>query len=670
MRRKAESIDVPSLRTLVAVMAFLAMVFLAIAPAAAREYTLNADFDEGVLIGVEHDTVPDQLQLSVEIATLPFIWVPNQGEGTVSKVDTETGDELGRYRVGPAGDHCSPSRTTVDLGGNCWVGNRNLGTVVLIGLLEAGQWIDRNGNGVADTSQDTNGDGDITDAELLPWGQDECVLYEVVLIPGKQGTFVPGTYTGGYDYDEWGDTAPRGLAIDASNNLWAGTWNSMTYYYIDGATGSILDSVDVSLWDHHAYGAVIDGSGILWSSAQARNHILRLDPSTSPPTTSIVKPDHFVYGMGIDYLGHLFISGWESQKFSRVDILADPPVVDWTLTKPELRQARGVACTSDNDVWVASTWNNSVYRYDNGGNLKATFAIDSGVNGPTGVAVDAAGKVWACNLGDDNIVRIDPATNTVDLIKTLPYSGGHYSYSDMTGIVARTITTKTGTWTVIHDSGAPDTPWGTVSWTSDEPAGTSVTVSVRSSNDSAWSAAETAANGVPLTATPDGRYLEITTTLKITSGDESPILYDLTVERAVIPVAIDIKPESCPNPLNVRDRGDLAVAILGTLEFDAFMVDPASIRLEGVPPLRWDIEDVATPIADNAEACECTTEGPDGFYDLGLKFDSQAVVAAIGEVSDGDVLPLLLTGNLRDEYNGTAIEGSDCVIIVLKGNPK
>lgn len=161
---------------------------------ASRTYTTDADFDEGVLVGVEHDTVPDQLQLSEEHVTLPFIWVPNLN-GTVSKIDTETGDELGRYRVVPPDlpGKGSPSRTTVDLEGNCWVGNRAAGTVVKIGLYEAGNWVDRNGDSICQTSQDLNEDGDITGGEILDWGEDECVLYEVLLIAGKEGTYAPGT---------------------------------------------------------------------------------------------------------------------------------------------------------------------------------------------------------------------------------------------------------------------------------------------------------------------------------------------------------------------------------------------------------------------------------------------------------------------------------------------
>lgn len=37
------------------------------------EYTLDADFDQGALVGGEHDTVHDQLQLSTTTQILPFI---------------------------------------------------------------------------------------------------------------------------------------------------------------------------------------------------------------------------------------------------------------------------------------------------------------------------------------------------------------------------------------------------------------------------------------------------------------------------------------------------------------------------------------------------------------------------------------------------------------------
>lgn len=128
-------------------------------------------------------------------------------------------------------------------------------------------------------------------------------------------------------------------------------------------------------------------------------------------------------------------------------------------------------------------------------------------------------------------------------------------------------------------------------------------------------------------------------------------------EPDVIEVDLDIKPGSCPNPLNVRSKGVLPVAILGSENFDVSMIDVASIRLADVAPIRSNYEDVAAPVIDGQE-CECTTEGPDGYLDLTLKFKTQDIVQALGEVVNGETLVLTLTGESLD---GTPIEGADCI---------
>ena len=148
----------------------------ALATVYSRTYTLDADFDEGVLVGVEHQTMHDQLQLSGEVTTYPIMWIANAGEDTVSKWDTENNIELARYHTwfGPPAAHDawsgpSPSRTAVDLDGNCYVANRHFDYLPadVIKIL-ADDWIDRNGNGVLDTSYDANSDGTISPSEMLP----------------------------------------------------------------------------------------------------------------------------------------------------------------------------------------------------------------------------------------------------------------------------------------------------------------------------------------------------------------------------------------------------------------------------------------------------------------------------------------------------------------------
>ncbi len=128
-------------------------------------------------------------------------------------------------------------------------------------------------------------------------------------------------------------------------------------------------------------------------------------------------------------------------------------------------------------------------------------------------------------------------------------------------------------------------------------------------------------------------------------------------------VDFDIKPQSCPNPLNTNSKGTLPVAILGTDVFDVNDVDPATLLLEGVAPLRWYLRDVSTPMYAGAEVCECNEDSADGYMDLTVKFDRQAIVAALGTVSDGDEIVLTLTGMT---VGGVEIMGQDCVAIIHK----
>lgn len=191
------------------------------------------------------------------------------------------------------------------------------------------------------------------------------------------------------------------------------------------------------------------------------------------------------------------------------------------------------------------------------------------------------------------------------------------------------------------------------------------------------------------------------------------IIDDVCVKPLRPEMYIDIKPRSCPNPLNTKSKGVLPVAILGTEHLDVTDIDLGTVLLEGVAPIRAAIEDVARPVEASssvrgnvvlggshgdepgndrsipvhrihpvhggggevsfiqvhgyAERCPCTTEGPDGFEDLTLKFQTQEIVAAIGAVNDRDTLELTLTARMED---GAGLLSSDCVVIIGGDGPK
>lgn len=132
-----------------------------------------------------------------------------------------------------------------------------------------------------------------------------------------------------------------------------------------------------------------------------------------------------------------------------------------------------------------------------------------------------------------------------------------------------------------------------------------------------------------------------------------------------IEVPVDIHPMGCPNPVNRQAIGVLPLAILGFDGFDVTMIDPATVLLEGVAPIRWSVEDVAAPympfVDKPLNRLSCNTAGPDGFMDLTLKFDNTAFNTLLAGYVRNNVVRLKLTGNLMD---GTPIYGEDIVVIV------
>jgi hypothetical protein len=120
---------------------------------------------------------------------------------------------------------------------------------------------------------------------------------------------------------------------------------------------------------------------------------------------------------------------------------------------------------------------------------------------------------------------------------------------------------------------------------------------------------------------------------------------------------LDIKPGSCPNPIQIRGGGALATVPTGVLgnAFDVTQVDLGSIRLgrpagfgfltdPQVVPIHIAFADVGTPF--DGSQCNCAALGPDGILDILVQYNKQQVVDALGLAGfpDGDSVPLRTTG--------------------------
>ncbi|MGD8963127.1 MAG: hypothetical protein PVH43_11465, partial [Desulfobacterales bacterium] len=141
---------------------------------------------------------------------------------------------------------------------------------------------------------------------------------------------------------------------------------------------------------------------------------------------------------------------------------------------------------------------------------------------------------------------------------------------------------------------------------------------------------------------------------------------EIKLAASEIEVAVDIKPRSCPNRLYIKSRGVLKVAILGSENFDASLVDPSTVQIDGARPFNWKLKDAATPYdidTMQGDCRDCTRKGRDGFLDLVLMFKKKDVAKVIGPAKHGDCHVLTLTGQTSD---GKDILGDDVVRIQKK----
>lgn len=598
-----------SLIPFLVVIALLAALLLSQAPASASHltgpsatYTLDADFDEGTLVAVNHDT-PNNNQLQLDSIPTPFdfIWVAVSTNGTVVKIDTNTGAVLAEYSTAPAGRGVDPSRTTVDNNGNVWVTNRaeggsvaanaiapgtppvggGMGSLVHIGLEENGQCVDRNGNGAIDTS---TGLGDIRawtnagGADNLggvSTAADECIIH----------------------YTRVNSTGTRHVSVDANNNVWVSGIFDRDFDLVSGSTGMIIQQAGSVGFG--GYGGLIDPSGVIWSARPFLRWPVAnplAGPNGDPPGTSIgplapgfnwagqFSPDS--YGLCIDGAGNV----WNTDLGGGVIRKYAPDGTFLGAFGQGNAWAQGCVADLNGDVWVAHSIigpQTTVGHLKNDGTYVGTVAVGSG---PTGVAVDSNGKVWATNYNSRTVSRIDPAAGpiggggfTVGAVDftTVDLGGNLYNYSDMTGSTLIAPPSQ-GTWTVVHDGGQAGISGWTISWTSQEPSGSSIAVSASASDDSNnFPAGEAMTNGGQLSSS--GQYVKVVVTFtRGSDGDgdgvgDTPILFDLTLTSNEPPDCSAAAPSiSAIWPPNHQF---VDISILGVTDPDG---DPVTITIDSI----------------------------------------------------------------------------------------
>ncbi len=342
-----------------------------------------------------------------------YIWIANSSQGTVSKINTFTGVEEGRYRTGP--DDPDPSRTSVNQLGDVAVANRNGGIVKI-----AAQ---------ADSCVDADGDGQIASstgpADILPWGQDECVLWYHEL---------PASGGNGPRPIAW-EPSPDGCNA-GSPRVWVSFYSGVDddigfIQRRDGATGALLDEVQVPTWrltdrDRGPYGGAVNKDGDFWVTGYY-GPAVRIDAQTLDVEWFDPPEGSGFYGMALDQNEDIWIGGCDgaiyrfsqdTQQFDNIATIAG--------------RARGVQIDDEGRAWFAG---NNPCRLLMVDTETATLVEDAiplpGCGDPVGVSIDVEGYVWVVDRDAEEAYKVDPETHAV--VHTVTGLVEPYTYSDMTG---------------------------------------------------------------------------------------------------------------------------------------------------------------------------------------------------------------------------------------------
>jgi hypothetical protein len=428
--------------------------------------------------------------VDTNVSSATPLWQVNTLESTVSRWDTVANppQEIGRFRVGLPGGECpgndspftagcnNPSRMAVDNVGDVYVASAGYdmqGSVTKIAA-NVSRCVDRNNNGTIDTSINAT-PLDYTMANVANAIGDECVLWTAAV--GQSRQLIRSLVVG------------LGDANNPDGYPWVGTYSDRKMYRLNPRTGVVMNSHDL---DIEPFGAVLIGENMVVSTLGTAS--VQVISTRGAGTVQAVKAPvegllagctvDNAYGIGADSLGQAWISGWDCPYALGYNVAQE----SWCrVSLPFGRKVgRGISGDLDGLVWAAvggdgqsylAKWRADRCQADTSFSLGRRDIIQGpwGANGPTGVNVDASGKIWVSHYMSPVLMSVDTKNdNATQAWQT----NNVYSFSDSTGAVRRL---SIGSGSYIQDYESPcenGTRWGLFSWDSDVPAMGSVRFSV------------------------------------------------------------------------------------------------------------------------------------------------------------------------------------------------
>jgi virginiamycin B lyase len=205
---------------------------------------------------------------------------------------------------------------------------------------------------------------------------------------------------------------PHGLLVDRDGQVWYTGNGNGTIGHLDPATGKVTEHKAASGGDPHTL--VTDDKGTIWFTVQGGQRIGRLDMKTGAIREYTTRGNP--YGIALDRAGNVWFCQFGGDRLGRLDP-ATGVITEMAMEAGS--RPRRMAAGPDGALWVTLYGNGKLARVDPAAQkVVKTYALPAGASGgPYAVSVDAAGIVWVNEIQTDTVVRLDPRTEQMTVVK-------------------------------------------------------------------------------------------------------------------------------------------------------------------------------------------------------------------------------------------------------------
>ncbi len=169
---------------------------------------------------------------------------------------------------------------------------------------------------------------------------------------------------------------PRRIAAAPDGMMWITLYGNGKLAKVDPAAMKVVKTYDLPGGNAGAYAVTVDGGGMVWTTGNGNGTIGKLDPKT---------------GQMVEYKTPSGRGGPHT-----LIITEDQKTIWFTMQ-------------SGDKVASIDTATGAIREYPSSG-------------GPYGLALDKAGNVWFCRMGDNKMGRLDPKTGQMSEVDTGPRS--------------------------------------------------------------------------------------------------------------------------------------------------------------------------------------------------------------------------------------------------------